>query len=190
MSTRRGAACFLLALGVMGSGWLSAQQSRPAAPKGPGLGVPATPAQIAGADVSIPPDGSGLPPGTGTPAEGEAIYNTKCVACHGLNGAGVPADRLVGGHGTLKDATPVKTIGSYWPYATTLFDYIRRAMPYHEPHSLTDGEAYALTAYLLHLNGIIAADATMDATSLPKVQMPNRANFLPAYPPKPQVKKK
>ena len=190
MSTRRGAACLVLALGVIGSGWLSAQQARPAAPTGPGLGVPATPAEIAGADVSIPPDGSGLPPGSGTPAEGGTIYNAKCVACHGLNGAGVPADRLVGGHGTLKDATPVKTIGSYWPYATTLFDYIRRAMPYHEPHSLTDGEAYALTAYLLHLNGIIAADATMDATSLPKVQMPNRANFLPAYPPKPQVKKK
>jgi cytochrome c len=184
------AACLLLALGVIGSRWLSAQQPRPAAPKGPGLGVPATPEQIAAADVSIPPAGSGLPPGSGTPAEGETIYTAKCLACHGLNGAGTPADRLVGGQGTLKDATPVKTIGSYWPYATTLFDYVRRAMPYHEPHSLTDAEAYALTAYLLHLNGIVAADATMDATSLPKVQMPNRANFVPAYPPKPRVKKK
>ena len=190
MSTRKGAACLLLALGVIDTGWLSAQQSRLAAPKGPGLGVPATPAQIASADMSIPPDGTGLPPGSGTPAEGEMIYNTKCVACHGPNGAGTPADRLVGGHGTLKDAAPVKTIGSYWPYATTLFDYIRRAMPYPEPHSLTDAEAYALTAYLLELNGIIDAEATMDATSLPKVQMPNRANFVAAYPPKPPVKKK
>ena len=189
MSTRRSAA-WLLALGVIGSGWMSAQQSRPAAPTGPGLGVPATPAQIAAVDVSIPPDGTGLPPGSGTPAEGETVYNVKCVACHGLKGAGTLADRLVGGQGTLKDATPVKTIGSYWPYATTLFDYVRRAMPYNEPHSLTDPEAYAITAYLLHLNGIIEADATMDATSLPKVQMPNRANFVPAYPPKPAVKKK
>ena len=189
MSTHRAAACLFLA-GVIGSGWLSAQQSRPAAPKGPGLGVPATPEQIAGADVSIPPDGSGLPPGSGTPAEGGTIYNAKCLACHGPNGAGTPADRLAGGQGTLKDTAPVKTIGSYWPYATTLFDYIRRAMPYHEPHSLTDAEAYALTAHLLHLNGIIAADAVMDATSLPKVQMPNRANFVPAYPPKPHAKKK
>ena len=190
MSTHRVAACLLLALGVIGSGLLSAQQSRPAAPKGPGLGVPVTPAQIAGDDVSIPPDGSGLPPGSGTPAEGGTIYNAKCLACHGPDGAGAAADRLVGGQGTLKGAAPVKTIGSYWPYATTLFDYIRRAMPYHEPHSLTDAEAYALTAHLLHLNGIIAADAIMDATSLPKVQMPNRANFVPAYPPKPRVKKK
>src|SRR5262249_33998623 len=108
MSTCRGAACLLLALGVAGSGWLSAHHSRPAARKGPALGVPATPAQIAGADVSIPPDGSGLPPGSGTPAEGGTIYNAKCVACHGLNGAGTPADRLVGGQATLKDATPVK----------------------------------------------------------------------------------
>jgi S-disulfanyl-L-cysteine oxidoreductase SoxD len=190
MSTPRVAACLLLAMGVIGSGWLSAQQSRPAAPKGPGLGVPMRPAQIAGADVSIPPDGSGLPPGSGTPAEGGRIYNAKCLACHGPDGAGAPADRLVGGQGTLKGAAPVKTIGSYWPYATTVFDYIRRAMPYPEPHSLTDAEAYALTAYLLHLNGIIAADAIMDATSLPKVQMPNRANFVPAYPLKPHVKKK
>ena len=190
MSTYRVAACLIVALGVIGSGWLSAQQSRLAAPRGPGLGVPVTPAQIAGADVSIPPDGNGLPPGSGTAAEGGTIYNAKCLACHGLDGAGAAADRLVGGQGTLKDAVPVKTVGSYWPYATTLFDYIRRAMPYPEPHSLTDAEAYALTAYLLHLNGIIAGDAVMDATSLPKVQMPNRANFVPAYPPKPQVKKK
>src|SRR5262249_57555782 len=90
MSTCRGAACLFLALGVAGSGWLSAHQSRPAAPKGPGLGVPATPAQIAGADVSIPPDGSGLPPGSGTPAEGGAIYNAECVAGHGLNRTRTP----------------------------------------------------------------------------------------------------
>ena len=112
------------------------------------------------------------------------IYQVKCVACHGPEGSGVINDRLVGGQGTLKAAAPVKTIGSYWPYATTLFDYIRRAMPYPEPHSLSDPDAFALTAYLLHLNGLIAADAVMDAKTLPKVQMPNRGNFVLAYPPK------
>ena len=158
-------------------------QQRPAPPKGPGLGVPATPAGIARADISIPPDGTGLPEGSGTSAQGAQVYTTKCVGCHGPEGAGTVNDRLVGGQGTLKTTTPVKTIGSYWPYATTLFDYIRRAMPYPEPHSLSNSDAYALTAYLLHLNRVIAADAVMDAKSLPKVQMPNRGNFVVAWPP-------
>jgi S-disulfanyl-L-cysteine oxidoreductase SoxD len=158
-------------------------QQRPAPPKGPGLGVPATPAQIASADISIPPDGAGLPEGSGTPAQGEQVYAAKCLACHGPEGAGGINDRLVGGHGTMKTTAPVKTVGSYWPYATTVFDYIRRAMPYPAPHSLTNAEAYALTAYLLHLNGVIAADAVMDAKTLPKVQMPNRGNFVLALPP-------
>jgi len=158
-------------------------QQRPAPPKGPGLGVPATPAQIVSADISIPPDGAGLPAGSGTPAQGEQVYAAKCFACHGPEGAGGISDRLVGGRGTLTTTAPVKTIGSYWPYATTVFDFIRRAMPYPEPHSLTSPEAYALTAYLLHLNGVIAADAVMDAKSLPRVQMPNRGNFVLAWPP-------
>jgi cytochrome c len=158
-------------------------QQRPAPPKGPGLGVPATPAEIASADISIPPDGAGLPEGSGTPAQGEQVYAAKCLACHGPEGAGGINDRLVGGHGTMKTTAAVKTVGSYWPYATTVFDYIRRAMPYPAPHSLTNAEAYALTAYLLHLNGVIAADAVMDAKTLPKVQMPNRGNFVLALPP-------
>jgi cytochrome c len=158
-------------------------QQRPVPPKGPGLGVPATPTQIASADISIPPDGAGLPEGSGTPAQGGQVYAAKCFACHGPEGAGGINDRLVGGHGTLSTTAPVKTIGSYWPYATTVFDFIRRAMPYPEPHSLTNAEAYALTAYLLHLNGVIAADAVMDAKTLPKVQMPNRGNFVLALPP-------
>jgi len=168
---------------------LSAQQRASApppsslpGPKGPGLGVPAAAAEIAGADVSIPPDGKGLPPGSGTVAQGAEIYNVKCVTCHGAEGAGALNDRLVGGRGTLTSANPVRTIGSYWPYATTLFDFIRRAMPYPAPHSLTDPEAYALTAYLLNLNGIIPKDAVMNATTLPRVEMPNRANFERAYP--------
>ena len=157
-------------------------EQRPAPPKGPGLGVPATPAEIAKADISIPPDGAGLPDGSGTPAQGGQVYAAKCLACHGPDGAGGVNDRLVGGQGTLKTTTPVKTIGSYWPYATTLFDYVRRAMPYPTPHSLTDPEVYALTAYLLSLNGIIGKDDVMDARTLPKVQMPNRGNFIIAYP--------
>jgi len=155
---------------------------RKVAPKGPGLGVPATAAQIESADISIGPDGAGLPPGSGTAAQGEAIFNSKCIACHGPQGSGTVNDRLVGGQGTLTSPAPVKTIGSYWPYATTVFDYVRRAMPYPEPHSLTDPEVYALTAYLLSLNGIIAKDAVMDAKTLPRVQMPNRSSFIVFYP--------
>jgi S-disulfanyl-L-cysteine oxidoreductase SoxD len=156
--------------------------ARKPAPKGPGLGVPAIATQVEAADISIGPDGAGLPPGSGTPAQGEAIFNAKCLACHGPQGSGSVNDRLVGGQGTLTSSAPLKTIGSYWPHATTVFDYVRRAMPYPEPHSLTDPEAYALTAYLLNLNGIIAKDAVMDAKTLPRVQMPNRGNFILAYP--------
>lgn len=155
--------------------------ARKVAPKGPGLGVPATAAQIESADVSIGPDGAGLPPGSGTPAQGETIFNTKCIACH-AQGSGTVNDQLVGGQGTLTSTTPIKTIGSYWPYATTVFDYVRRAMPYPTPHSLNDQEVYALTAYLLSLNGIIAKDAVMDAKTLPLVKMPNRGNFILSYP--------
>ena len=181
MSTSRRLGFFAM-LTVMTICTVVRAQQRPAPPSGPGLGVPATPAEVASADISIPPDGAGLPEGSGTPAEGGKVYATKCIACHGPEGAGGINDRLVGGHGTLTTTAPVKTIGSYWPYATTVFDFIRRAMPYPEPHSLTNAEAYALTAYLLHLNGVIPADAVMDAKSLPKVQMPNRGNFVLALP--------
>ena len=144
----------------------------------PGLGRPATADEIAAWDISIPPDGSGLPPGSGTAKQGAAVYAAKCVACHGENGVGKPADALAGGIGTLASATPRKTVGSYWPYATTLFDYVRRAMPYDKPMSLSSDEVYAVSAYLLSLNGIIAEDATMDAGTLPKVEMPNRHGFV------------
>jgi S-disulfanyl-L-cysteine oxidoreductase SoxD len=156
----------------------------PAAPKGPALGVPASAEEIAAMDISIGPDGAGLPTGSGTPKQGAEVYAAKCIVCHGPEGANGVNDRLAGGQGTLTSATPVKTIGSYWPYATTVFDYVRRAMPYPTPHSLSDGEAYAVTAYLLHLNGIIGADDVMDARSLPKVKMPNQAGFIPATKPR------
>src|SRR5262249_6911421 len=152
----------------------------------PNLGRPATPAEVAGWDISIPPDGTGLPPGSGTPEQGAGIYAQQCQACHGEKGAGQPNDPLVGGHGTLASPRPVRTIGSYWPYATTVFDYIRRAMPYPQPHSLTNDAVYAVTAYLLHLNGIIGAQEVMNAQTLPQVRMPNRDHFLLAYPTSPQ----
>jgi mono/diheme cytochrome c family protein len=192
-------AVLVLLAGVIGAATIIARQNAPAAastsrktvhpvparkaaPGGPGLGVPATAAQIESADVSIGPDGAGLPPGSGTPQEGEAIFNTKCIACHGPQGSGTVNDQLVGGQGTLTSTAPIKTIGSYWPYATTVFDYVRRAMPYPTPHSLNDQEVYALTAYLLNLNGVIAKDAVMDAKTLPQVHMPNRGNFILSYP--------
>ena len=113
---------------------------------------------------------------------GAIVYAEKCQACHGDKGAGQPNDRLVGGHGTLTSTSPVRTIGSYWPYATTVFDYVRRAMPYASPRTLSDADVYAVTAYLLHLNGIIAEADVMNAQTLPGVKMPNRDNFTLAYP--------
>jgi len=146
--------------------------------KGPGLGQPATAAEIALLDISIPPSGAGLPPGSGDARAGAKVYVAKCQACHGEKGAGKPADALVGGVGTLTSANPVRTVGSYWPHATTLFDYTRRAMPTTAPRSLTDDEVYAVTAYILHLNGIIGETHTLNAQTLPAVRMPNRDGFV------------
>jgi cytochrome c len=151
------------------------------AQEGPGLGVPVTPEEIAGWAITILPDGTGLPPGSGTASTGAAIYAQKCLACHGAEGAGQPNDALVGGHGTIATPGAVRTLGSYWPYATTVFDYIRRSMPFMQPQSLTNDETYALTAYLLQLNGIIDEDDVMNARTLPRVEMPNRGNFVWAY---------
>ena len=154
----------------------------PARVETPNLGRPATAAEIAGWDISVGPDGVGLPAGSGTALKGAAVYEQKCQACHGAKGAGQPNDRLAGGHGTLASKTPVRTIGSYWPYATTVFDYVRRSMPYTQPQSLSDDEVYAVTAYLLQLNGIIGEADEMNAQTLPKVTMPNRGNFVIVYP--------
>jgi len=147
--------------------------------EGPELGRVATPDEIASWDISVGPDGTGLPSGRGTPKQGEAVYAQKCAACHGEKGAGKPNDQLVGGRGSLSgDQAPVKTVGSFWPYATTLFDYIRRAMPLNAAKSLSDDEVYAVCAYLLQFNGIIGEDNAMDAQTLPQVQMPNRDGFI------------
>lgn len=172
---------FLAPLGILI--FCAASSGIVAAQEGPGLGVEVTEEQIAAWDINIAPDGTGLPPGSGDAREGAEVFAVQCIACHTTDGEGGLNDPLVGGHGTLASAAPVRTVGSFWPYATTVFDYIRRAMPYALPQSLTDDETYALTAYVLHLNGIIGEDEVMDAASLPGVEMPNRDGFIVAWPP-------
>ena len=151
-----------------------------------GIGHPATPDQIAGWNIDIGRDGRGLPPGSGSVSHGHEIFVQQCAACHGDKAEGGIGDRLVGGQGTLAAAKPVRTVGSYWPYAPTLFDYIRRAMPQNAPQSLSNDDVYAVSAYILSLNGIVPADATLDAKSLAAVRMPNRDGF--GGDPRPDVK--
>src|SRR3954470_2492796 len=148
------------------------------------LGNAAEPAEIARWDISIPPSGIGLPKGEGTARQGAVVYAQKCQACHGEKGAGKPADALAGGIGSLASKAPLRTVGSYWPHATTIFDYVRRAMPLTNPLSLKDEEVYAVSAYLLYLNGIIAEDVAMNAQTLPQVRMPNRDGFVSDWPPR------
>ncbi len=143
------------------------------------FGRPATPAEIALWDIDVRPDGKGLPPGSGTVAQGKEIFADNCAACHGDNGVGGIKDRLAGGQGTLASATPVKTVGSFWPYATTLFDYIHRAMPYQAPGSLSNDDTYAVAAYILYLNGILPADGKLDREGVPRIKMPNHDGFVP-----------
>jgi len=143
-----------------------------------GLGTPATPEQVAGWHIDILPDGNGLPDGSGTVMQGKQTYQTACVACHGADLKAMrPWPALVGGQGSLATDKPVKTVGSYWPYATTLFDYIRRAMPFQAPQSLSNDEVYGLTAYILYMNGIVEEDTKLDAKNLADVKMPNRDGF-------------
>jgi len=158
------------------------------------FGQPATEQEIAAFAIAIPADGKGLPPGTGDYAKGKQVYETACAACHGVNLTGVAglpdmpsgaALRLIGGRGTLTSQKPTTTVESYWPYATTLFDYIRRAMPFMAPGSLTDEEIYAVSAYILAEAKIIDKAAVLDARTLPQVQMPNRDGFIPD--PRPEI---
>jgi cytochrome c len=143
-----------------------------------GFGHPATPEEIKGWNVDVRPDGTGLPPGGGTAAQGREIYNQRCASCHADDLKG-PMGALVGGKGTLATDKPLRTVGSYWPYATTLWDYVRRAMPFDAPRSLSDDEVYAVAAYVLFRNDIIGENDTMNATTLPQVEMPNRDGFYP-----------
>jgi hypothetical protein len=148
---------------------------------GPNLGKPITPKELEAWDIFVMPDGTGLPPGSGTAAQGAPVYAQKCALCHGEGGKGGIAAAVVGGppRASLDGG---KTIANYWPYATTLFDFIRRAMPYSQPSSLTSEEIYAVTAYLLAINKLIGENDTMNAETLPKVKMPNRDNFIIRFP--------
>lgn len=172
MSTRE---LFALAALALGAGTATAA--------GPNLGKPVAPADIAAWDISIKPDGTGLPPGGGTPAQGAKIYAQKCAACHGENAKGGNNAALVGG-APIANMDSTRTIANFWPYSTTVFDYIRRAMPWPQPRSLTDNEVYALTAYILAENKIIGQSDSMNAETLPKVRMPNRDGFIIRFPDK------
>ncbi|HMH17469.1 MAG TPA: cytochrome c [Burkholderiales bacterium] len=170
-------------IGVILAAALAACASlQPAPGKPPAFGTAVSAEEIARFDISIPPSGAGLPRGGGSARQGQQVYEQKCMACHGAKGAGKPADALVGGVGSLATKAPLRTVGSYWPYATTLFDYVRRAMPLPNPLSLTDDEVYAVSAYVLFLNGIVGEDAVMNAQTLPQVKMPNRDGFISDWP--------
>jgi mono/diheme cytochrome c family protein len=143
-----------------------------------GIGRAATPAEIAGWNIDIGRDGSNLPPGSGNVSHGREVFDQQCAACHGDKGEGGIGDKLAGGQGTLATANPVRTVGSYWPYAPTLFDYIRRAMPQNAPQSLSNDDVYAVSAYILNLNGLLPAAATLDAKTLAAIKMPNRNMFV------------
>jgi mono/diheme cytochrome c family protein len=156
---------------------------------GPGLGKPVTEADIAAWDISIEPAGKGLPAGAGTPAQGAYVYAEKCAACHGPEGKGgvtgvtaAPLPPLVGGGPITDISAAMKRIANFWPYPTTLFDYIRRSMPWQAPRTLTNDEVYALTAYVLALNKLIGDNDTMNVETLPEVRMPNREGFIIRFP--------
>lgn len=156
-----------------------------------GFGTAASPQEIA-KYFAIAPDGRGLPPGSGDATKGAHVYAESCAACHGDKLEGNPAkgiggDRLIGGRGTLASKTPVKTVESYWPYATTLFDYVKRAMPFSAPGSLTDDEVYSVVAYILAEGKIIKPTDIVNAQTLPKIEMPNRNGFVPDPRPEQQL---
>jgi mono/diheme cytochrome c family protein len=143
-----------------------------------GVGKPPTPDEIRALSAAIAPDGGGLPEGSGTVAAGREVYTAQCARCHGGKAEGGIGPALAGGQGTLASAKPIKTVGSFWPYATTVWDYVNRAMPFDRPGLLKAAEVYAVVAYILNVNGLIRNDQTMDARTLPKVIMPNRDGFV------------
>jgi mono/diheme cytochrome c family protein len=169
---RRNLLC-AIALPVLAAMGLRAQD-KPAA-----LGRPASAEVVKQRDITVLPDGKGLPEGQGAASDGEAVYKNQCASCHGANGEGQPqGPQLVGGIGSLSSANPVRTVGSYWPYATSVWDYIHRAMPLNQPGSLSATDTYAVTAFLLQRNGIIQASDVLNQDTLPKVRMPNRDGFV------------
>jgi cytochrome c len=145
-----------------------------------GYGMPATAEQIAGWDIDVRPDGLGLPEGSGTVEDGEWLFEEKCASCHGTFGEGVKGyPSLAGGEGTLTGGRPHKTVGSYWNYTSTLWDYVHRAMPYTAPRSLSADETYALSAYVLFLNDLVEYEFELNQDNLAEVRLPNEPNFIP-----------
>jgi len=175
-SSRRGRAASIRVAALIATALLAPSALADA----PMLGIPVPQAAIDDIDLTVMPDGEGLPAGSGSVADGAEVYRSHCLACHGPEGRDGINDALVGGLGTLATPRPIMTVGSFWPYATTLFDYVRRAMPYNAPGSLSSDQVYAVTAYLLNLNGVVSDDAVLDADTLPQVRMPNRDGFTSA----------
>jgi mono/diheme cytochrome c family protein len=175
----------IVAIAVMCGTIVSAspQQSPPLA-----LGHAPSPERLKAIDIEITPDGKGLPAGSGTAAAGKDVYTRRCETCHGPTGKEGPQDILAGGKGSLATERPLKTVGSYWPYATTLWDYVRRAMPFDHPGTMTDDEIYGVTAYVLFLNGVVGEQDVLNQTTLPRVTMPNRNGFVAD--PRPDLPKK
>jgi S-disulfanyl-L-cysteine oxidoreductase SoxD len=174
MSTRRALVIAALSMVAASSARVLAQT--------PGLGKAISESDLAAWDISVLPDGTGLPPGSGTPAQGSAVFAMKCAVCHGENGAGGSAAALVGGQSLTSGIETTKTIANFWPYATTIFDFTRRAMPWPRPRTLSNDEVYALTAFILAQNKIIGGSDVMNAQTLPRVRMPNRDGFIPRFP--------
>lgn len=184
ITTKTGFACAVVSLGCVWSAGASGQEATAQNPHHVyGFGTDITAADLK-VFTSPLPDGRGMPAGAGTVMQGEKVYTQQCLVCHGAKLEGGIGDRLVGGRGTLakKDGVqaPIKTVESYWPYATTLFDYIKRAMPFTTPNSMSDNDVYAVSAYILYKANIIPDDATLDQNTLPKVVMPNHDGFIPA----------
>ncbi|MFK7863102.1 MAG: c-type cytochrome [Pseudohongiellaceae bacterium] len=142
------------------------------------LGEPISEAELSEFDLIVSPDGSGLPAGNGSVKDGQVVFETKCAACHGLSGEGVSGNTVLVGGDMHSAENPLKTVGSYWPYATTVFDFIRRAMPANAPKSLSNDEVYQVTAYVLYLNGIISESTALDKASLSQIKMPNKDGFI------------
>jgi S-disulfanyl-L-cysteine oxidoreductase SoxD len=185
MSIRKTAVATLVAVLLVAAAAPAQSPRSSEASTSPNLGRPISEADVKNWDIAVLPNGVGLPAGQGTPQEGAKIYAEKCSACHGEGGRGGVAPfypALVGGLPLTSGIETTKTIANYYAYATTVFDYVRRAMPYNAPRSLTDHEVYALTAYILSLNKLIGENDVMDAQTLPKVKMPNRDNFIMPYP--------
>lgn len=153
-----------------------------------GVGKRPSEEEIRALGATVAPDGAGLPAGSGSAIQGREIFAARCVKCHGEKGVGDVGPTLVGGQGTLATAKPLKTVGSFWPHATSVWNYVNRAMPFNQPGSLTHAEVYAVVAYILNLNGIVGEKDVLDAKTLPKIRMPNRDGFIPD--PRPDVKAK